>query len=71
MLQGFMSRMDTLKEERKISKKDMETLKRHQVESLELKNTVSENFLKTIHKIKRWLNGGGSRKIITDLNTNT
>lgn len=45
MLQGFMSRMDTL-EKREKSQKDMETLKRHQV-NLELKNTVSENYTKT------------------------
>lgn len=43
MLKGFMRRMDILEEETENLRKDTKTLKRYQVESLELKDTIYEN----------------------------
>lgn len=70
MLQGFMSRMDTLEEERK-SQKRYGNSKKVSSRIFRTEKYSIWNFFKN-HNMKLrddWMRG--SRKIITDLNTNT
>lgn len=63
MLKDFTRKMDIVSEEMKNLRKDTETLKKYQVETLELKDLIYEIFKNSQHEINRKLDGGGRIKI--------